>query len=119
MPDDLDQATAKLRRAAAGMPHVVDGTSYGTPALKLGKKLLARVKDPATVVLACPLEDKALLIEAAPDIYFETDHYRGWPLVLARIEAISEAELRHRLEIGWRMVRTRFAKGEFIVPVAR
>lgn len=31
------------------------------------------------------LEDKALLIEAAPGPYFETDDYRGWPLALARM----------------------------------
>lgn len=41
----------------------------------------------------CPLEEKQLLIEAAPDIYFETDHYRGWPSVLVRIRLISEEGL--------------------------
>src|SRR5690606_8415944 len=81
MTSDLSDAFGRLRKAASGLPEVDEGTSYGTPALKLRKKLLCRVKDPDTVVLICPLEEKELLIAAAPEIYFETDHYRGWPAV--------------------------------------
>ena len=36
-------------------------------------------------------------MEAAPDLYFETDHYKGWPAVLVRIHAIPMDELRLRL----------------------
>lgn len=61
-------------------------------------KFLCRVKDPDAVVLMCPLEEKEMLIAAAPDIYFETDHYKGWPAVLVRIHTISVAELALRLE---------------------
>jgi hypothetical protein len=46
-------------------------------------------------------EEKALLLEAAPDIYFETDHYKGWPAVLVRIRKIPIAELAHRLGQAW------------------
>ena len=51
MSDDHLPAFEKLRKAAQGLPEVEAGTSYGTPALKLGKKLLCRVKDRDTVVL--------------------------------------------------------------------
>jgi len=96
-------AIEKLRRAAAGLPDVEEGTSYGTPALKVRKKLLARIKDADTVVLPCPLDEKEMLLSAAPDIFFETDHYKGWPAILVRVHAISDDELRHRLERAWRM----------------
>jgi hypothetical protein len=76
-------------------------TSYGTPSLKVGKKMLARVKDADTVVLPCALEEKELLLQAAPDLYFETDHYKGWPHILVRIHAIGEDELRGRIERIW------------------
>jgi hypothetical protein len=98
MSDDLLPAFEKLRKAAQGLPEVEAGTSYGTPALKLGKKLLCRVKDGDTVVLFMPLEEKEMLLAAAPQIYFETDHYRGWPALLARIDVIPIDELAHRLE---------------------
>jgi len=106
MQDDAssaDRAFGRLRRAAARLPRIDEATSYGTPSLKVHGKFLCRVKDPGTVVLACPLEEKELLIAAAPDVFFETSHYRGWPAILARIDAISDEELAHRLERAWRM----------------
>jgi hypothetical protein len=103
MSDDYGYAVERLRQAAADLPGVDEGTSYGTPALKVRKKFLCRVKDADTVVLMCPLEEKELLMAAAPDIYYETDHYRGWPAVLIRIRAISDEELAHRLTLTWKM----------------
>jgi hypothetical protein len=103
MSDDLSYAVERLRAAAAGLPEVEEGTSYGTPALKIRKKFLCRVKDADTVVLMCALEEKELLMAAAPDIYYETDHYKGWPAILVRIRAISDEELAHRLALTWKM----------------
>ena len=92
-----------MRAAAAGLPEVVESTSYGTPALKLRKKLLCRIKDADTVVLMCALEEKELLLEAAPEFYFETAHYKGWPAVLVRIHLIPPDELALRLARAWQM----------------
>lgn len=101
MSDDLSGTFERLKRAADDLSGVVEGTSYGTPALKVGKKMLARVKDAGTVVIPCPLDEKEMLLSAADAVYFETDHYKGWPYVLIRMAAISDEELRHRLERCW------------------
>ena len=103
MSDDLSPAFAKLVAAASGLAEIEQTTSYGTPALKVRKKLLCRVKDADTVVVMCPLEEKELLIEAAPEFYFETDHYRGWPAILVRVHLIPADELRLRLGRAWQM----------------
>ena len=42
-----------------------------------------------------------MLIAAAPDLYFETDHYRNWPAVLVRMDAIDDATLKARLHAAW------------------
>jgi hypothetical protein len=101
--DDLAPAFARLAAAAAGLAEIEQTTSYGTPALKVRKKLLCRVEDADTVVVMCPLEEKELLIEAAPEYYFETDHYRGWPAILVRVHLIPADELRLRLSRAWQM----------------
>jgi hypothetical protein len=104
-----DQATGKAfaRTVAAvktaRLPGIEESTSYGTPAVKVRGKLVARIKDRDTLVVRCTLDEKELLLEAAPDIYFETDHYKGWPWVLVRLAAIGERELAARLERAWRM----------------
>jgi hypothetical protein len=100
---DTLAALARLRAAAAGLPEVEESTSYGKPALKLRKKFLCGVKDADTVVLMCPIEEKELLIEAAPEFYFETDHYKGWPAILVRIHLIPLDELALRLSRAWHM----------------
>ena len=63
----LQPAFEKLRAAAVGLPEIVEATSYGTPSLTVRKKFLSRVKDADTVVVMCPVEEKEVLIEAAPD----------------------------------------------------
>lgn len=103
MAGDLDYAAEKLWQAGKGLPEVERSTWFNTPSLKVRKKSLCRVKDADTVVLMCPLEEKELLKEAAPDIYFETPHYHGWPAILARIRVISDAELANRLKVAWRL----------------
>jgi hypothetical protein len=101
--DDLLPAYAKLKAAAAGLTEVEEASWYGTPSLKVRGKGFARVKDRDTVVLMASLEDKELLFEAAPDIFFETDHYKGWPAMLVRIHVISPEELKHRVAVAWRL----------------
>lgn len=100
-PDDLSPAFERLRAAAANLPGIETGLSYGTPALRVGKKLLCRVKDPDTVVLMIDLEEKEMLMAAAPGVFYETDHYKGWPAFLVRVNEISAEELAHRLQRAW------------------
>jgi hypothetical protein len=104
---DLEAAFAPVRRAAAGLDGVAAGTWYGTPALLARGKGVARLKDAQTLVVRCPIEVKELLIEQDPDVYFETDHYRGHPLVLIRLAAVAEPDLVHRLRAAAALVGRR------------
>lgn len=101
---DLSPAFDRLRKAAEGLPGIEEGISYGTPALRVGKKLMSRVKDADTVVIMVDPEEKEMLMAAAPDIYFETDHYKGWPCFLVHVHRIAPQELAHRLDRAWRRV---------------
>lgn len=51
-----------------------------------------RVPDMSVLAVSCTIESKQMLIEAAPDIYFDDDHYRGYPAVLVRLKAIGKKE---------------------------
>jgi hypothetical protein len=42
-----------------------------------------------------------MLMEVAPHIYYQTDHYRGWPGLLVRLDIIADEELSLRLEDAW------------------
>jgi hypothetical protein len=97
-----DLKRVKGLAAAAKLAGVEEGLSYGQPSLKVGGKFLARVREPDVLVLMCALEEKDFLMQMNPDIYFETDHYKGWPAVLIRLSKIDDEELTHRLQVAWR-----------------
>ena len=59
------------------MPEVEEATSYGTPALKVRGKLFARLKDADTLVVHNAPDEKEMLMEVDPTIYFETTTTRG------------------------------------------
>lgn len=103
MADNLQPAFDKLRAAAEELAEVVEGMSYGTPSLHVRKKFLCRVKDADTVAVMCALEEKEMLMEADPHLYFETAHYKGWPAMLVRVHDIPLDQLRTRLERAWLM----------------
>ena len=96
-------AFARILRSADHLPEIEESTSYGTPALKVRGKLIARLKDAETLVIMCAIDEKDMLMEVDPKVYFETDHYKGWPAVLVRLKVIGDAKLRYRLEQAWRL----------------
>ena len=103
MTETMDSIFARLIRLAdeAGLPGVEQSTSYGNPALKVGGKAFVSVKNNETLVLSIAIPDKEHLIEMAPEIYFQTDHYRNWPSLPVRAAKIDDDELRLRLVNAW------------------
>jgi hypothetical protein len=96
---------ADVRRIATALTGAVDASKPEQLVFRAGGALFAwsalrrtepkRPRTPCLEVLAvsCPIERKEMLIEAAPQLYFDDDHYRGYPTLLVRLEAIGEAEL--------------------------
>jgi len=93
----------ELRALAHALPGVEDGRCFGTPALYVRKKLMARLKeDGATVAVRCDFADREVLLAAHPRAFFLTDHYRAYPMVLLRLAAVPAALARDVIEAAWR-----------------
>ena len=96
-----------VQELAAGLPGMVEGRSYGTPAYRVGKTFLLRLwEDGDTLVVKTSFEDRDFLLGARPDLYFTTDHYRDYPIVLVRLGRISRAALTELIDSAWRRVAT-------------
>ena len=92
----------------ATLPGVVEGTSYGTPALRAGKTFLTRLRhEDGSIVVKMAMDEREIKMQAAPDIYHITEHYRAWPTVLVRLSKVSRRELKGLLERSWREVATK------------
>jgi hypothetical protein len=94
-----------VRLAARALPEVVDSTSYGTPALKVRGKLLARLhQDGECFVLGADLLDREILIQSDPAVFFITEHYRNYPWILVRFLTVDPEALPDLMERAWRLV---------------
>jgi hypothetical protein len=93
----------QIREIALKLPGVEDGTSYGTPALKVKGKLLARLKeDGQSAVFRVTFDQRDLLMQTKPKVFYITDHYLGYPAVLMRLSAASSKQAADVVEMAWR-----------------
>jgi hypothetical protein len=92
-----------VRRIGLSLAGVEEGTSYGTPALKVKGKLLVRLKeDGETIVVRVPFEQRAEMLAADPETYYITDHYEPYEYVLVRLRKVHPDALRDLIAGSYR-----------------
>ena len=104
-----------VSKIALAWPEVEDGTSYGTPALKVRNKLLVRLKEDSDslVMPGVPIDERDMLVESQPKVFYFTDHYRDYPMVLIRLSKAKRAIVEPLLRRQWRTLTSRAAIREF------
>jgi hypothetical protein len=92
-----------VRQIALSLPGTEEGTSYGTPACKVQGKLFARLhQDRESVVIGVDFAEREILMSAAPEKFYITDHYLNYPWMLVRLSAVRPDEIRDLLVQSWR-----------------
>jgi hypothetical protein len=104
-----------VRAAAADLPEVEDGTAYREPALKIGGKAFACLSphEKGALVLWCDLDERDLIVDSDPEMFYVTDHYQNWPNVLVRLENADVEKLKDRLAESWLIRAPRKLAKEF------
>ena len=106
-----------VARICLALPGTTEARSRGSRHWKVADKLFVwerplRRPDleelgedaPAGPVLGARVPDegaKRALIADEPDVYFATSHFDGYPAVLARLDALDEAELTELAGEAW------------------
>jgi hypothetical protein len=113
-----------LRRLAMALPHVDDRSGEGRLAFEVAGKGIAwtylvraapkkpRLPQIGVLAVRCEMARKELLIEAAPDRFFDDDHYRGFPAVLVRLDQVDADELASLLRDAWRIQAPKTMRAE-------
>ena len=92
-----------VREIAQQLPGAEEGTSYGTPAFKVGKKLFARFHQSGeSIVISMEIDEREALMKIDPDTFYITDHYLKYPWVLVRLSAVKRNDLEKIIEESWR-----------------
>lgn len=95
------------------LPRIEKTTSWGQPTLKAHGKLWVfwSPSENAPVFKVDNVDEREMLVEADPDTFFYTDHYKNHKLVLARPDRIDMEWAETRLRDTWRaMAPKRFLK---------
>jgi hypothetical protein len=99
---------AVVCRLALALKGVEESTSYGTPALKVGGKLIARLReDGETVAVRTGFLERQERMAADPEAFFLTDHYLNYPAVVVRLAKVERAELKELLTETWRCLTSK------------
>jgi hypothetical protein len=90
-----------VREIMTAFPETLESTSYGTPAYKVNKRLLLRLKeDGETLVLHS--DDRDIFLAKDPSVFFVTEHYMNYPYVLIRLNKIRKDKLRAAIVQSWK-----------------
>jgi hypothetical protein len=92
-------------KLAERFPGIEVSTSYGTSAIKVKGKFMARLRTEAEGWLAikCDFIDREILLQAAPHVFHLTPHYENYPMILVDLAAIDKGALLEVFERAWRM----------------
>jgi hypothetical protein len=95
---------AEIVRIGLAFPGTETATSYGTAALKVRGKLLARLQEDGETLVLCAVypEERALLIEMAPAVFHVTAHYDRYPTLLIRLGEAEPIQMQALLLQSWR-----------------
>src|SRR3954454_23331507 len=104
-----------VRVVGREFPDLCEGTMYGSPGLKLGKRLVAcfaihRSAEPGSLVVRTDFEERAALLGDDPETYYITDHYAKHPVVLVRLARLHHHQLRDLLAAARQCVLTDAAR---------
>jgi hypothetical protein len=92
-------------KIALELPEVAESSTHGRPSLKVRGKYMAsyNTENKAFSLRIASVEEQDFLCEMAPEIYFVTPHFKGYPAVLARPSKLTKKEARGRLLNAWRI----------------
>ena len=100
----------RVRKIGRNLAGVEEGTTYGSPALKLDGKMFAcmavhRSAEPGTLAVRIDFPQRDELLVADPSTYYLTDHYLNYPTVLVRLSRVHPDALKDLLRMAYEFAR--------------
>jgi len=103
-PRAIVRGYQRYLKIALALPGTEESTGFGTPAVRVRGKFISRWRTEAEGALAirCDFLDRQMLLQAQPDVFFVTDHYLNYPMILVRLDKIRPDALSDLFERAWR-----------------
>jgi hypothetical protein len=87
---------AEARKIMLAIKGTDDRPYFGKPAVFYAENFVGRVhdKEDAVALRVGTIEMRDVMLEAEPRLFYITDHYKPWPMLLARLAVLDRATLK-------------------------
>jgi hypothetical protein len=87
---------AQARKTMLAVKGTNEGPYFGRPSVFYAESFVGRVHDreEAVALRVGSIEMRDVMLEAEPKLFYITDHYRPWPMLLARLSALDTRTLK-------------------------
>ena len=103
---------AEARKIMLSVQGTSEGPYFGKPSVFYGEAFVGRVhdKEEAVALRVGTIEMRDVMLEAEPRLFYITDHYKPWPMLLARLKTLDRATLRELVLARMGEIETRQKK---------
>ncbi|MBV9045902.1 MAG: MmcQ/YjbR family DNA-binding protein [Alphaproteobacteria bacterium] len=104
---------AAARKLALSFDGTYERISKGGPEIRIGGDFFIRIgtREPDTLQLYIgSFEERDAMVEAQPELFFITDHFKSYRGLLARVSTLDAKTLRVLLKQRLRAIETKNAK---------
>jgi hypothetical protein len=87
---------SEARKIALTVPGTSEKPYFNKPSIFVGDDFLMRVhdKEDAIALRVGSMEMRDVMLEAEPRLFYITDHYKPWPMLLARLKVLDKTTLK-------------------------
>ena len=87
---------AEARKIMLAMKGASEAPYFGKPAVFYAESFVGRVhdKEEAVALRVGTIEMRDVMLEAEPRLFYITDHYKPWPMLLARLKVLDKTTLK-------------------------
>jgi hypothetical protein len=87
---------AEAKKIMLAMKGASEAPYFGKPAIFYAENFVGRVhdKEEAVALRVGTIEMRDVMLEAEPRLFYITDHYKPWPMLLARLKVLDRTTLK-------------------------
>src|ERR1700761_2260472 len=103
---------AEAKKIMLGVKDTHEQPYFGKPAVFFGESFVGRVhdKEGGVALRVGSIEMRDVMLEAEPKLFYITEHYKPWPMLLARLSALDAATLRDLIKARIGEIQAKTAK---------
>jgi hypothetical protein len=111
---------AEARKIMLAMKGTSEAPYFGKPAVFYAESFVGRVhdKEEAVALRVGTIEMRDVMLEAEPRLFYITDHYKPWPMLLARLKELDRTTLKELVIARMREIDAKAKKKKKAAPPA-